>query len=77
MAKSKTKGPAGLLSESAKLAGRGIAGVAKKAVGKPTRSRKSPTGTLAEAAKKAGRAVGRAAKVAVGKKPRSVKSGSQ
>lgn len=77
MAKSKIKSPGGLLSESAKLAGRGVRNAAKRMVGKPTGSRKGPAGTLSEAAKKASRAVGRAAKMAVGKRPVARKSGSK
>jgi hypothetical protein len=60
MAKSKKKSATGLMSEGAKKAGRGIAGMAKKAVGKKTNSRKSPMGNLSEGAKKAARGVGRA-----------------
>lgn len=79
MAKSKKKSPAGLLSEAAKKAAKGVGDAAKKVVGKkPARGSKSPAGNLSEAAKKATRAVGDAARKAVGLRPsKAKKSGSK
>ena len=78
MAGSKKRSPSGLLSESAKKAGKAVKDAAKAVVGKKSTRSKSPAGNLSEAAKKAGRAVSDAAKKAVGKRPSRVKkSGSK